>query len=89
MNSAAQAILKFLQDNKRLGITSREAYDFFGVTRLSAVIHDLRKKHDIETVMVPGKTRFGNHTNYARYFYRGELNGNESTSNKVQTENMG
>lgn len=81
MNSATQAILQFLQDFKHSGITSREAYEFFGVTRLPALIHDLRKKYDIETVMVEGKTRFGKHTNYARYFYRGELNGNESTSN--------
>ena len=81
MNCAKAAILQFLQENPAIGLTSKEAFEFFGVTRLSATIHDLRKNHEIDTVSVEGKNRFGRRTNYARYFYRGVKDGNESTSN--------
>lgn len=53
------------------GITSMEAFENFGATRLSAIIFNLKKSgYDIETVMVDGKDRFGNRTRYARYYLR-------------------
>lgn len=53
------------------GITSMEAFENFGATRLSAIIFNLKKSgHNIETVMVDGKDRFGNRTRYARYYLR-------------------
>lgn len=53
------------------GITSMEAFENFGATRLSAIIFNLKKSgYNIETVMVDGKDRFGNRTRYARYYLR-------------------
>ena len=43
------------------GITSMEAFENFGATRLSAIIFELKRKgYDIETVMVDGRDRYGN-----------------------------
>lgn len=76
------AVFQYLLANKDKGLTSKEAFEKFGVTRLAAVIHDLRKDYIIDTVMQDGKTRYGKVSKYARYFYRGRIDcGNESTSN--------
>lgn len=49
-------------------ITSMEAIDNFGATRLSDVILRLKKQgHCIETEMHTGKNRYGGTCNYARY----------------------
>lgn len=49
-------------------ITSKEAFERYGVTRLSAIIHDLRGMgYPIHAIMVSGKTRFGDSTKYAKY----------------------
>lgn len=53
------------------GISSMDAFEHLGVTRLAAVIFELRKKgYDIETVIVDGKDRYGNRSRYARYYLR-------------------
>ena len=65
------AILAHLRKNK--SITSKEAFELYGATRLSAIIFNLRKNHDILTVMIDGTTRFGDSTKYAKYVYVGEL----------------
>lgn len=49
-------------------ITSKEAFEMYGITRLAAIIHDLRiKGYNIETDMIVGKTRYGSTCQYARY----------------------
>lgn len=49
-------------------ITSMEAIENYGATRLSAIIFNLRKKgHDIDTVDVHGVDRYGNKVVYGRY----------------------
>jgi len=49
-------------------ITSYEAIEKFGATRLSGIIFILREKgFGIETEMVQAKNRYGNATNYAVY----------------------
>lgn len=49
-------------------ITSMEAFEMYGATRLSAIIFDLKKKgHNIVTIMVEGVNRYGEPTRYARY----------------------
>lgn len=54
-------------------ITAEEAYELFGVTRISSVISDLRDQgHEIETVMVEHVNRYGNSTKYGRFYYKGE-----------------
>ena len=51
-------------------ITQVEAQELYGIGRLSARIGDLRKLgYPIVTVKEKGKNRYGNTTNYARYFY--------------------
>ena len=56
-------------------ITSMEAFELYGCTRLSARIFDLRKKgYDIETRMIAGKTRYGTSCEYAKYVYIGVEN---------------
>ena len=49
-------------------ITSYEAIEKFGATRLSGIIFILRERgFGIETEMVQGKNRYGDITNYAIY----------------------
>ncbi len=49
-------------------ITSKEAFEMYGITRLAAIIHDLRiMGYNIETDMIVGKTRYGSTCQYARY----------------------
>lgn len=49
-------------------ITSYEAIEKFGATRLSGIIFILRERgFGIETEMVQGKNRYGHLTNYAIY----------------------
>ena len=54
-------------------ITSWDAIELYGATRLSAIIYILRHKqgYDIETEKVKGKNRYGNISNYANYILRG------------------
>lgn len=62
---------KYIKRHKK-GITSMEAFEF-GITRLSAVIFDLRGLgYDIESVPQKCKNRYGHTTNYVRYVYKGE-----------------
>ena len=53
-------------------ITSMEAIDMFGATRLAAIIFILRKRgYEIETLMQTTYDRYGNVCEYAKYVYRG------------------
>ena len=62
---------KYIKRHKK-GITSMEAFGF-GITRLSAVIFELRSLgYDIESVPQKCKNRYGHTTNYVRYVYKGE-----------------
>ena len=54
-------------------ITSKEAFEKFGCTRLSAKIHELRKKYDIRTLMCEGQTRYGDTCHYGKYKLYGIL----------------
>ena len=66
-----QMILEHLRKHKTL--TSMEAFEQYGATRLAAVIFDLRKAgYDIDTMDVYGFNRYGEPTRYARYFFKGE-----------------
>lgn len=57
-------------------ITSWQAIEEYGCTRLAAVICDLRKMgYNIATEEIKGKNRFGEPTTYARYvIYDGGAN---------------
>lgn len=64
-----QAVLEWLQTHA--SISSMEAIQNFGATRLSAIIFNLKAKgYNIETVMCEGRDRFGNPMRFARYYLR-------------------
>lgn len=50
------------------GITRAEALTQLGISNLPAVINELRKlNYTIDTVIVSGKNRYGQHITYAKY----------------------
>ena len=60
-------VLKFMKSHKR-GITSLQAIELFGATRLSDIIFRLRKDgYDIETQQITMKNRYGHPTTFACY----------------------
>ena len=63
-----QAIKKHLTTKK--SITSMQAFELYGCTRLSAKIFDLRKAGwVIDSVPQTGTTRFGDTCQYVKYRY--------------------
>lgn len=55
-------------------ISSLEAFQDLGITRLSAVVFDLKEDgHEFDTKIERGKNRFGERTNYARYSLRSRV----------------
>lgn len=67
MDKATQRQMVFLH-LQQWDITSMEAFEKYGATRLSAIIFDLRKQgHNIVTIMEEGINRYGENTRYARY----------------------
>lgn len=60
-------ILKYMKTHKK-GITSKEAFEYFGATRLSGLIFEMKRQgYLIKTESVEVKTRYGNKVNVARY----------------------
>lgn len=58
---------------ERGSITSWDAINLYGETRVSDVILKLRQKGwDIRTIMVEFTDRYGNTGKYANYVYKGE-----------------
>jgi len=66
-----QEVLKYMKEND--GITSMEAFQKFGATRLSAIIFCLRKKYDIEAIDMECVDRYGHICRFVKYVYIGEL----------------
>lgn len=48
-------------------ITSWVAFETYGITRLSGIIYNLRKKYDIESENKTTKNRYGNKVTYCVY----------------------
>lgn len=66
MRGGRNAILNHLQTKGTL--TSKQAFELYGVTRISAVVFDLRKMgYNIVTEMAIGKTRYGETSSYGIY----------------------
>ena len=64
----ALVVLKHMREHG--GITSMEAFERYGITRLSAIICDMRKQNkdfDVITEMKTTVNRYGNTVNYADY----------------------
>jgi len=56
-------------------ITSFEAFAEYGITRLSAIIFDLRKSYIIGDEWVERTNRFGETVRFKRYIMEGKING--------------
>lgn len=64
-----KAVLEHL---KKGTLTSKEAFEKYGVTRLSAIIFDFRKSGmDIDSIPTEGSNRYGEHCTYATYRLNG------------------
>lgn len=63
-------VLEHLQTNGT--ITSWEAINLFGATRLSAIIYNLRKHYDIQSADEDITDRNGNHCVFTKYIYYGK-----------------
>ena len=80
-------VLEHLKEHGK--ITSWEAIELYGATRLSAIIFNLRKKHLIDTVEKTTVDRYGNTCNFAEYTYIRPLGENEykqSVIDKIRGE---
>lgn len=59
-------VLKYMQTHA--GITSIQAIEKFGATRLSDIIFRLRKEgYEIETEQITKKNRYGHATTFVKY----------------------
>ena len=65
--SQRDAVVKHLETFGN--ITQKQANDYYGASRLSAIIFNLRYKEGyvIETHMTVGQNRFGHTTEFAKY----------------------
>jgi hypothetical protein len=78
-SKATQRSEVFMYLTKNGTITSIEAFEKFGATRLAAIIFDLRKHgHVIDTIDMSGKNRYDETATYAKYKYIG-YNGLDNT----------
>ena len=70
MKTQKQLIEKHLLEKGK--ITSWEAFEIYGVTRLSHIIYILRKKYDIISVSTTKKNRYGHYCTYSTYTLKNE-----------------
>lgn len=69
--SKTEMVLDYLKEHGE--ITSWEAIEKFGATRLSAIIYNLRKGHKIVGENLLFTDRYGFQSTYTKYIYCGEL----------------
>lgn len=65
MKTQKQLIEKHLLEKGK--ITSWEAFEIYGITRLSHIIYVLRRKYDIISVSTTKKNRYGHYCTYSTY----------------------
>ena len=64
--SQKKEVLKYMITHK--GITSFQAFERFGITRLADIIYKLRQDgYEIVTEMLTKKNRYGHAVTFARY----------------------
>lgn len=67
-------VLKHLKNKG--SITSWEAIQLYGATRLSAIIFNLKDRgYLIDSVRMESEDRYGNVSRYAKYIYKGCIDG--------------
>ena len=68
MNKTKAVMLHLIEEGS---ITSWEAIQLYGATRLSAIIFNLRNRGmNIETTMIEFTDRFGSKAQYAKYIFK-------------------
>ena len=65
METQKQLIEKHLLEKGK--ITSWEAFEIYGITRLSHIIYVLKRKYDIISVSTTKKNRYGHYCTYSTY----------------------
>lgn len=70
MKGKTAKVLSHLKEKGSISIW--EAIELYGATRLSAIIFNLRKRYDIESVSHEFTDRYGNTSTYVTYVYHGE-----------------
>lgn len=69
--SQCERILRHMQDYGQ--ITTKEAFEEYGITRLSGRMYDLRKAgYEITSTIVHGLNRYGEPTHFAVYRLEGQ-----------------
>lgn len=64
---------KVVCDNCNPKKTSWQAFEWYGITRLSAIIFELRKDgYNIESETLKMKNRYGDPVHFAKYVLKGE-----------------
>lgn len=77
MASQKQMALDYIREFG--SITPIDGFSDLGITRLSAVVSNLREEgHDIKKVIETSTNRLGNRTRYARYSFGEGENSNEN-----------
>jgi len=72
MSTQKEQVLAYVRTNGT--ITPREADETYAITRLAAVIFDLKELgHVFDTVIVNGINRFDVPCTWAKYVYQGQL----------------
>ena len=73
MSNQKERVLSYVRTKG--SITPREADDTYSITRLAAVIFDLKEiGHTFDTIIVRSKNKFGEPCTFARYMYNGQKN---------------
>ena len=60
-----ERVLAYMEANG--GITTKQAFDDLGITRLASRIHDLSASHDIKRETIKVKNRYGETVRCTRY----------------------
>ena len=68
-----EVLLRHFKTNR--SITSFEAFAEYGITRLSAIIFELRKTYIIMDEWVERTNRYGEQVRFKRYIMKGKING--------------
>lgn len=67
MRKQAQRVLDYIEQFG--SITSLDAFKDLGITRLSAVVFDLRKEgYNVQSETIGAKNRFGEIAHFSKYF---------------------
>ena len=67
LSGSTGRILEYLKTHKK-GISSMQAFEMFGVTRISSIIFNLREYgYNIESIWKEGKNRYKEKVRYVQY----------------------